>query len=136
MGNMNIIDAIGAKINYLSHKQEVISQNVANADTPGYAARDLTPVDFGALVGVKESSAGQMKMALTNTGHMGTGGARAGTAKVTLQKSTYEVAPAGNAVVLEEQLVNANKTRMEYDLMVNLYTKNMQLMKTALGTQR
>jgi flagellar basal-body rod protein FlgB len=49
------------------------------------------------------------------------------------QKETYEVAPAGNAVIMEEQLINANKTNMDYALMTNLYQKNVTMIQTALG---
>ena len=34
------------RMTWLSQRQNVLSQNVANADTPGYAAHDLKPLDF------------------------------------------------------------------------------------------
>ena len=42
---------LGNFLSYLSQRQEVISSNIANADTPGYKARDVQmPVSFsGAL---------------------------------------------------------------------------------------
>ena len=33
-------------MSWLSARQNVLSQNVANADTPGYSAVDLKPLDF------------------------------------------------------------------------------------------
>jgi flagellar basal-body rod protein FlgB len=49
------------------------------------------------------------------------------------QESTYEVAPAGNSVIIEEQLVNANHNSMDFSLMTNLYQKNVTMIRTALG---
>ena len=39
-----------SKMSWLEARQDVLSQNVANADTPGYAARDLKPMDFASLL--------------------------------------------------------------------------------------
>ena len=48
-------------------------------------------------------------------------------------KHPYEVAPAGNAVVMEEQIINSNQTSMDYNLITSLYQKNVRMIKTALG---
>ena len=47
-------------------------------------------------------------------------------------KSKYEVSPTGNAVVLEEQLVNLSKTQLEHTTVTNLYGKYVGLFKMAL----
>jgi flagellar basal-body rod protein FlgB len=40
---------LGNFLSYLSQRQEVISSNIANADTPGYKTRDVEmPVSFSA----------------------------------------------------------------------------------------
>jgi flagellar basal-body rod protein FlgB len=33
--------ALGRFLSYVSHRQEVIASNIANADTPGYKTRDV-----------------------------------------------------------------------------------------------
>lgn len=134
MNDIGLFNAIGAKIKYLSKAQEVVSQNVANADTPGYRPKELTDVDFGAFLG-KTGTSDTLQLARTNGEHLLKGGVKPGDSKEKQQKMTYEVAPAGNAVILEEQLIKANDVRMQHDLMVNLYTRNMQLMRTALGSR-
>ena len=35
---------------WLGQRQAVLAENVANADTPGYRARDLVPQDFGEML--------------------------------------------------------------------------------------
>ena len=48
-------------------------------------------------------------------------------------KDTYEVAPAGNAVILEEQLMKVAETQSDFRLATNLYNKHLSMIKTALG---
>jgi flagellar basal-body rod protein FlgB len=134
MNDIGLLNALGAKIKYLGKSQEVIAQNVANADTPGYRPQQLTAVDFAALLGrAAPTQNAALLLDRTAPGHRLPAGVDAASATDRPQKITYEVAPAGNAVILEEQLVKANAVRMDYDLMVNLYSRNMQMMRTALG---
>lgn len=57
-------------------------------------------------------------------------------ARVAKDRLTYEVAPAGNGVIIEEQMVKANQTMMDYNLMTGLMTKQMGMYRTALGRQQ
>ena len=42
---------LGNFMSYLSQRQEVVSSNIANADTPGYLTRDVEmPIDFSAAI--------------------------------------------------------------------------------------
>ena len=41
-----LLGILRERMSWLSARQNVLSQNVANADTPGYSAVDLKPVDF------------------------------------------------------------------------------------------
>lgn len=135
MQDIGMLNALGAKIRYLSQAQSIVSQNIANADTPGYRPKQLTPVDFSTLLG-KTGNGGKVQLLATNSDHLNAGGAKAGKAKAHEQDMTYEVAPAENAVILEEQLVEANKIRMDYELAINLYGRNLSLLRTALGVNR
>jgi flagellar basal-body rod protein FlgB len=132
--NLSLLNALGAKMDYLNQRQRVISQNIANADTPGYRPQDLTAVDFGQVLKDIAGDSKSVRLETTNGLHMPAPGEIAG-AKSKKQKETYEVAPAGNAVIMEEQMVNAGQTMMDYNLMTSLYEKNVRMMRTALGAQ-
>ena len=45
-----LLSLLTTRMSWLSGRQSVLAQNVANADTPGYQARDMKPMDFAALV--------------------------------------------------------------------------------------
>jgi flagellar basal-body rod protein FlgB len=132
--NLSLFKAIGARMEYLSQRQRVIAQNIANSDTPGYRPQDLTKVDFGQelknIIGKNNS----VSVATSNPKHVA-GLNAVENAKEQKQKKTYEVAPAGNAVIMEEQLLNSNNTSSSYNLMTALYQKNIRLLKTSIGAQ-
>ncbi len=132
--NIALFQGLGAKMDYLGHRQRVIAQNVANADTPGYEPKDLKPVDFGRVLDKVTERRNNVHLENTNSGHMIPG--QSVRTRADEQDVTYEVAPAGNAVIMEEQLLHANQTVMDYTLMTNVLRKNVSLIQTAIGRQR
>ncbi len=135
--NIGLFQAMNAKMKYLTQRQAVISQNVANADTPGYTSQDLNKVDFSRMVQKIGDSSHKMHVSLetSNAGHLLPVN-EAATPKEIKNKSPYEVSPDGNAVELEEQMVRASETQMDYNLMVNLYRNNVDMIRTSIGTNK
>lgn len=129
LAQVDVFDAMKSKLRYLSARQSVISQNIANADTPQYKAKDLESVNFMEAQTQKSRSVG---LTTTHPGHIG--GQRSSMPyKTTSFTSAYETAPNGNNVVLEEQTVNMTQNNLEYQTTVNLMRKLNGLMKTAIG---
>ena len=134
--NLSLFKALGAKMDYINQRQRVISQNISNADTPNYKPQDLVDVDFrNVLKNIDKQRSKNVYIEKTNNGHM-TGANDVNDPDERKQKKTYEVAPVGNAVIMEEQLINAGRNVMDYNLMTNLYQKNVGMIKTALGRQQ
>ena len=48
--NLNVFSAVRKRLSWLTQRQEVLAQNVANADTPKYKARDLKAFNFKEIV--------------------------------------------------------------------------------------
>lgn len=128
-----IFKALGAKMKYLHQRQTLISQNIANANTPNYKPKDLTEVDFGrVMTKVLDDRMDRVRLASTRPGHMPSPN-QVADPRTDDQKSTYEVTPSGNAVILEEQSVKASQTQADYNLMTTIYSKNTGMIKMALG---
>lgn len=117
------------RMTWLHQRQDVLSHNVANADTPGYVARDLKAQDFSHLL--KGEARNGSALLATDPRHitMKPGGssrfedmAIAGTPK-----------PDGNAVSLEQEMIKVAETQAQFQAAANLYAKAMTLMKTAIG---
>ncbi len=131
--NITLFRALGAKMDYLNTRQRVLAQNISNGDTPNYVPHDLKEYDFGRLMkNIEEKGKLSVRMETTDGLHMPPPNT-APAPREGDQKETYEVAPAGNAVVMEEQLIKAGANRMDYNLITNIYKKNMAMMKTSLG---
>lgn len=131
LSDIPIFRQLSRRVEWLNQRQEVLSINVANADTPGFAPQDLKPVDFKRLL---QRTVLPVRMAQTDAGHL-TPSRQRGAEAATKVKDPYEVSPSGNAVVLEEQLIKTTETAMAHDLATNLYRRNVGLMKIALGTR-
>ena len=128
MNKIAVFRMTTGKMSWLAERQRVLSQNVANSDTPKYRPSDLKSVDFRRLV--ERSS--YIKLQKTHGTHVSIA-SEPHKFKMEKSKNFYETAPDGNSVVLEEQLVKAARTTADYELMTNLYRKHAGMLKTALG---
>ncbi|MGH1378222.1 MAG: flagellar basal body rod protein FlgB [Alphaproteobacteria bacterium] len=130
--DIGLFQALSAKMGYLNQRQSIIAQNVANSDTPGYRPKDLVEVDFSTMLKSEMGGTKNVAVATTNEGHLPNANMQMN-ADAKKQKDTYEVAPSGNAVIMEEQLMNAGQNNMDYNLMLNVYQKQVGMMRMALG---
>jgi len=117
-----------ARLDQLSERQRLISENIANASTPGYRPRDLDTSGFARML-ASASNSGAVTVARTHPGHMTSGGGSAQANIITRDDS--ETTIDGNAVVLEEQMARAAETRMQFETGIALYQKGLELMRMA-----
>lgn len=115
------------RLDHLSERQRLISENIANASTPGYRARDIDTSGFERMLA--SSGGGSLQMARTNPMHMPAGGGSASAQIVTRDDS--ETTIDGNSVVLEEQMARAAETRMAFETGIALYQKGLELVRLA-----
>lgn len=132
----SLFQLLSARMTWLGQRQAVLGQNVANADTPDYRPRDLREKDFERLVETMRHPERRVAVTRSHPVHLaGSGGASVLTGGRP-QDATYEVAPDGNAVVLEEQLARLGEAALAYQTTTNLYQKYVGMVRTALGTSR
>ena len=65
-----LLSMLKTRMSWLNQRQDVLSQNVSNVDTPGYVARDLKALDFDSVL---KQSAGGWQMTITNPRHIAIG---------------------------------------------------------------
>ena len=128
-GKPGLFSLLGKRMDWLGQRQKVLAQNIANADTPDYVPQDLKAQDFRRMV--ERNYLPSLKPDATQAGHIQTSTLRADDRSVD-QKDRYETAPSGNAVVLEEQLINVAQTQADYNAITNLYKKQVSMLKMAL----
>lgn len=132
--NLPVMQMMTRKMSWLSKRTDLLAENVANADMPGYGARDLKPVSFRELVRASESMATAAPR-VTNAHHL------AGTMPIRAfgdeeKPDLFEATLDGNNVSLEQQLVKINESQISYQMTINLYKKHVDMIRTALGRRR
>jgi flagellar basal-body rod protein FlgB len=126
---LKLFQRMSERMGWIGARQEVLAQNIANADTPHFVPRDMKPLTFVDHL----ASVTPVTQDRTDPMHM-TGTATAA-ASIDDQKTKrqYETAPVGNSVVLEEQMVKLADAQASYQLITSLYRKHVDLVKMALG---
>ena len=122
------------RLGYLSERQQLIAQNVANADTPGYLPKDLKPFSFQAqMQTLRQPDGASATPEMTQPGHMSLapGGSTSRSKSRPATARDSETRLDGNAVVLEEEMMKMSDARMNYDAAISFYQKSLGLLQLA-----
>ncbi len=119
---MDLFALAEQRLSWVEQRQALLSQNIANADTPRWRTRDVKP--FDQLV-----SGASLAPVRTDAMHI------APSSNTSLAAATFgtEHAPDGNTVVLDKELSKIADTESTHQLVTQLYTKYQSLFRTALG---
>lgn len=130
------LDKQGRALELLARRQQVLSSNIANADTPGYKARDI---DFASALASAQASQGGIGGALstpartTRAGHMA--------AVVTTEDPQLKWRQAdqpsldGNTVDLDRERANFADNAMRYEATLRFINGNVKTMLSAISGQ-
>lgn len=116
INDLALLKTASAMAGHAARRHATISNNIANADTPGFKAKDLKPFSE-----IYEQSA------------------KSGTAltKLSMSSRLIETAgsadPNGNTVSLEDQMLTSVQAVGEHDLATLMYRKTLDMMKLAIG---
>lgn len=130
---ITLFGAMKKRVAWLTQRQEVISQNIANADSPGYRAKDIKAFGFKKELSQKT---GQISMVRTRGDHLGGQVRSVRDFRVAEEKKPYETSPSDNSVILEEQMMKLGETGVNHRLTTELYKKHMEMFRTAIGRGR
>jgi flagellar basal-body rod protein FlgB len=133
LSKVSLFDKMKQRLSWLGQRQEVLAQNIANADTPRYRPRDIKPLEFRGMVDRRLSP---VSMEMTHGNHLGGQRVSAAAFDEQVNRRPYETAPAGNAVVLEEQMGKVSETSVAHRLTTELYRKHLGMIRTAIGGRR
>jgi flagellar basal-body rod protein FlgB len=127
--DLPLFQALKSKMQWHQTRQSVLAENIANADTPSYEARDVKTYSFKDHIGRQTFG---MATATTKAGHIA--GTIGGTGNVKIEGDDgFEVTPSGNSVNLEEQMMKLTENQMDYQAATSLYTKGLGMIRTALS---
>lgn len=129
LSKQTLFKMITERMSYLGQRQKVLAQNIANANTPNYQARDLKPINF------KDQVAREMRQVTpvaTQANHLPpvTPPDRFAVQK---DRRPYETALDKNGVVLEEQAMKVAQTQVDYQASTAIYKKYATMLKMVLA---
>lgn len=125
---LSVIALAKSRMDWVAKRQEVLAENVANANTPKFIPSDLKPFDFKSVL---NETAPTVQVKVTNPMHVQPVVADPQT--VIKDRKDFESSADGNAVVLEEQMAKIGDAKSAYDTAASLFQKQYKMLKTALG---
>jgi len=124
--DLNVFKLAHAMASHAGKRQAIVARNVANADTPGYHARDIKP--FADLVSDDGTETG---MRASRLGHLNApAGAGNRWAEFTTNTATD---PNGNSVSVELEMVKAVETMRQHERALAIYKSSLNILRTSLG---
>jgi flagellar basal-body rod protein FlgB len=131
ISDLPTLSVLRTKMQWHQERQRILSENVANSDTPNFQPRDLVAPKFDDS-GSTVSSMGPLPLVRTSAAHIAPadGGPNEFDQN---RKAGFETRPAGNAVNLEEEMMKVSANQMDYAAVTQLYSKSLQLLKVAIG---
>lgn len=110
------------RMDWLQRREAILSGNIANANTPNYKPKDISP--FQGILKTHNSVA----LALTNPKHI-----RQETTNITSQKTGTLASLNGNQVSLEDELTKIADTNDKHRFATTVYGRYMNMYSMALG---
>lgn len=131
LNSVPLLDRLRQRMEWLTQRQTVLADNIANSDTPQYTARDISPLDFDQML-----SSQSTQMRVTNVNHLSAGPGGQSVSASLIDSPDSEASPNGNSVVLEDQMIKVSDTQFDYAASINLYKKALGLIRMAVSGQR
>lgn len=126
---MKIDDALGVHEHALrlrAARSEVLAANLANADTPGYKARD---VDFAAVL--RRELPGAVRLAATQPGHLGRDDGVLSASQL-LYRNPTQPSVDGNSVDVVREQVAFSQNAMQYQASLRFLDGRIRSLLTAI----
>lgn len=108
---------------HASARQSVIARNIANADTPGYKARDLpsfaeTYDDFTGELSLRTSRAEHLTSAQTPAAEV---------------MRDMPSSPNGNSVSIETEMAKATEAKGRHETALAIYKSSLDILRSSIG---
>ena len=130
LNNITLFASARKRLDWLTQRQEVLAQNIANSDTPKYRALDLKSYKFHEVL---RRASMQLNMSASEGDHLPGQRKRLRDFSEHKVRSPYETAPNGNSVILEEQMAKVNESQINHQFTTNIYKKHIKMFMMALG---
>jgi flagellar basal-body rod protein FlgB len=121
--NIDVFRLASQMAQHSASRQSVIAQNIANADTPEYQARDIRP--FHAQV-----TSADLSLKISQPSHMPFVDE---TRYAATTRDTDYIEPNGNTVALETEMLHASEVQRAHSRALAIYKSALNVMHRVLG---
>ncbi|MEM8876689.1 MAG: flagellar basal-body rod protein FlgB [Pseudomonadota bacterium] len=131
--DMPIFGALKSRMQFHNARQVVLAENVANAETPNYVARDVERPDFAKMVQGGPMRGPQQVTMPVRTDGMHLAGLPSTSGLRPEDAQSFEITPEGNSVILEEEMMKIAQNQMDHQMAASIYSRGMAILRTAVG---
>lgn len=109
---ITILDLATARARHAAARQSVVATNIANADTPGFRARDITPFEeIFARAGIPRDPGAAFRT----------------------RDAGGPASPNGNTVALEVEMLRSVEAQRDHSRALGVYRSTMNVLRASLG---
>jgi flagellar basal-body rod protein FlgB len=130
LDDIPVFAMLKGRLSYLSDRQRLIAENVANASTPGFTPRDLKPFTLPGA-GLTATAVSATPPTMTSPMHLAMPMTHSVTTASVAAKDS-ETTLSGNSVVLEEEMAKMSQSREDYQAAVEFYEQSINMLQTAI----
>ncbi len=134
ISKLKVFNLMQTNMTYLGAKQDVMAENVSNANTPGYGVKELKALDFKAVLNATSGSS-SVKPVATSSMHISTSANSSSAQEFDgkVDRNPFEITPTGNRVVMEQEMMKLTKNSGEYQQTTSIYRKMLSMLKSTIG---
>ncbi|SLN63803.1 flagellar basal body rod protein FlgB [Falsiruegeria litorea R37] len=124
--DLNVFKMAYAMATHAGKRQAIVSQNMANADTPGYQARDIESFSNAYV-----KNGARIEMQASRAGHLN--GVERGAPDWAVFHPDLPKDPNQNNVAIEEEMLKAVEVKRQHDRAIAIYRSSMSVLRGTLG---
>ncbi|SHI65287.1 flagellar basal-body rod protein FlgB [Palleronia salina] len=127
--DLSFFNLASDRLSWLSARQKVTAENIANANTPDYRAKDVS----GFAEMLQGSRTGSVRLATTDPRHItGSGGPANTSVREGTDRASVIRTIDGNGVDLEDQAIRAAEIADQHRLATELYRKGFEMLSMSV----
>ena len=115
--NINILETASAMARHAAQRQSMVAENIANANTPGYKAKDLESFNEAFQRGAIDTNAPQSQRNFREE---------------TLNAKGI-VSPNGNTVSIEDQMWRSAEASRDHNAATTIYSKALAMLRASVS---
>lgn len=125
--NLKVFQTASAMAGHAAQSQALISENVANANSPGYVGKEMPP--FAAVYSPLDAAGNQRA---TREGHLN---GSAGPQQMAATDMRGGDSPNGNTISLEGEMLKAATAKSDHDRSLAIYKSALDVLRNVVRTR-